>query len=149
MLLEANSAVSVEIAEVSEVVIEASVEIEEDSAEVVVASEEVILNVQDILKKVLTKDLEKEDHSTTEMIMIMALNKDEVVDSLTEVTTETMNSKAVEEIMVALVEILLLNLKRVASEVVQEAASVEDIAVVQAEVDSEKVLRNVPIEVLL
>jgi len=50
---------------------------------------------------------------------------------------------------VALVEILLLNLKRVASEVVQEAASVEDIAVVQAEVDSEKVLRNVPIEVLL
>ena len=138
-----------EIAEVSEVVIEASVEIEEDSAEVVVASEEVILNVQDILKKVLTKDLEKEDHSTTEMIMIMALNKEEVVDSLTEVITETMNSKAVEEIMVALVEILLLNLKRVASEVVQEAASVEDIAVVQAEVDSEKVLRNVPIEVLL
>jgi hypothetical protein len=149
VLLEANSAASVEIAEVSEVVIEASVEIEEDSAEVVVASEEVILNVQDILKKVLTKDLEKEDHSTTEMIMIMALNKEEVVDSLTEVITETMNSKAVEEIMVALVEILLLNLKRVASEVVQEAASVEDIAVVQAEVDSEKVLRNVPIEVLL
>lgn len=149
MLLEANSAASVEIAEVSEVVIEASVEIEEDSAEVVVASEEVILNVQDILKKVLTKDLEKEDHSTTEMIMIMALNKEEVVDSLTEVITEIMNSKAVEEILVALVEILLLNLKRVASEVVQEAASVEDIAVVQAEVDSEKVLRNVPIEVLL
>ena len=138
-----------EIAEVSEVVIVASVEIEEGSAEVVVVSEEVILNVQDILKKMLAKDLESEDHSTTEKIMIMALNKEEAVDSLTEVITEIMNSKAVEEILVALVEILLLNLKRVASEVVQEAASVEDIAVVQAEVDSEKVLRNVPIEVLL
>jgi hypothetical protein len=147
VLLEANSAVSVEIAEVSEVVIVASVEIEAVSAEVVVASEEVILIVQDILKKV--KDLEKEDHSTTEMIMIMVLNKEEVVDSHTEVITETMNSKAVEEILVALVEILLLNLKRVVQEVAQEAASVEDIAGVQAEVDSEMVLRNVPIEVLL
>lgn len=141
---------SVEIAEVSEVVIVASVEIEEASAEVVVVSEEVILNVQDILKKVLAKDLQIKDHSTTEMIMIMALNKEEVVvDSLTEVITEIMNSKAAEEIMVALVETLLLNLKRAASEAVQEAASVEDIEEVQAEVDSEKVLRNVPIEVLL
>ena len=83
----------------------------------------------------------------TEMIMIMALNNYEVIESLLEIITEIM--KAVEENLVALVEAFLLNLKRAVSEVVQEVLSVEDSVEVQVVVDSEMVLMSAPVEVLL